>query len=78
MDNFSDEDVKFSEWFFARVVEMHERAAEFDGTMSRPDEPDWTEWVGEVRLLREEQGAITRRCAAWLSAFRGIRSGAQG
>lgn len=56
VDNFSEEDLKFSEWFFARVVEMHERAAEFDGTMSRPDEPDWTEWVGEVRLLREEQG----------------------
>lgn len=56
VDNFSGEDLKFSEWFFSRIVEMHERAAEFDGMMSRPDEPDWTEWASEIRLLREEQG----------------------
>lgn len=56
VDNSSAEDLKFSEWFFARIAEMHERAAEFDGTMSRPEEPDWTEWVNEIRLLREEHG----------------------
>lgn len=56
VDNFPGEDLKFCEWFFSRIVELHERAAEFDGMMSRPDEPDWTEWVNEIRLLREEQG----------------------
>ncbi|WP_343529284.1 primosomal protein I [Yokenella regensburgei] len=56
VDNFAAEDLKFSEWFFSRIVDLHERAAEFDGTMSRPEEPDWMEWAGEIRLLREEQG----------------------
>lgn len=52
----SAEDLEFSEWFYARVVELHERAAEFDGTISRPPEPNWTVWANEIRLLREGQG----------------------
>ncbi|EMH91668.1 hypothetical protein [Klebsiella pneumoniae] len=52
----SAEDLEFSEWFYARVVELHERAAEFDGTISRPPEPNWTIWANEIRLLREGQG----------------------
>lgn len=52
----SAEDLEFSKWFYARVVEVHERAAEFDGTISRPAEPDWTFWANEIRLLREQQG----------------------
>ncbi|HGV0045880.1 TPA: primosomal protein I [Enterobacter ludwigii] len=56
VDNFGAEDLKFSEWFFGRIVELYERAAEFDGMVSRPEEPDWTEWVSEVRKLRQEQG----------------------
>ncbi|HCD5322773.1 TPA: hypothetical protein ND549_005612 [Klebsiella michiganensis] len=52
----SAEDLEFSEWFYARVVELHERAAEFDGMISRPREPNWTVWANEIRLLREDQG----------------------
>ncbi|HDS2238612.1 TPA: hypothetical protein QIC53_005675 [Klebsiella michiganensis] len=52
----SAEDLEFSEWFYARVVEVHERAAEFDGTISRPPEPNWNFWANEIRLLREQQG----------------------
>ncbi|KNC93636.1 phage O protein family [Trabulsiella odontotermitis] len=50
------DDLAFAEWFFARRVELHERAAEFDGMISRPDEPNWTVWANEIRLLREGQG----------------------
>lgn len=50
------DDMAFAEWFFARVVELHELAAEFDGMISRPTEPNWTVWVNEIRLLREGQG----------------------
>ena len=50
------DDLAFAEWFFARRVELHERAAEFDGTESRPPEPNWTAWANEVRLLRDGQG----------------------
>lgn len=52
----SAEDLEFSQWFYARVVELHERAAEFDGMISRPPEPNWTVWANEIRLLRNGQG----------------------
>lgn len=52
----SDDDLEFAEWFFASIVELHEKAAEYDGMISRPREPDWPLWANEVRLLREEQG----------------------
>lgn len=50
------EDLEFAQWFFARIVELHEKAAEYDGMLSRPKEPDWTGWADEVRQLREGQG----------------------
>lgn len=50
------DDLAFAEWFFSRVVALHERAAEFDGMLSRPPEPNWTVWGNEIRLLREGQG----------------------
>lgn len=50
------DDLSFAEWFFAQVLELHERAAEFDGMISRPPEPNWTVWANEIRLLRDGQG----------------------
>lgn len=50
------DDLGFSKWFYGRVLELHERAAEFDGMMSRPPEPNWTVWANEIRLLRDGQG----------------------
>lgn len=50
------DDLDFAQWFFASIVELHEKAAEFDGMISRPEEPDWTAWANEVRQLRDEQG----------------------
>ncbi|MNC49545.1 hypothetical protein D3C75_987320 [compost metagenome] len=49
-------DLEFAEWFFGTIVELHELAAEYDGMISRPREPDWLAWTNEIRLLREEQG----------------------
>lgn len=50
----SAEDLAFSEWFYARMVELNEFAAEFDGERARPEEPDWAVWANAVRLLREK------------------------
>lgn len=55
------DDLEFAEWFFARIVELHEKAAEYDGTLSRPREPDWPGWADEIRQLREEQGCDHRQ-----------------
>lgn len=51
------EDLEFAEWFWKRILELHERAAEFDGSVSRPREPDWSTWANQVRLLRQQEGA---------------------
>lgn len=52
----SADDLEFSKWFYSRCVEVREQIAEFDGTVSRLEEPDWSVWANEVRLLREGQG----------------------
>ncbi|SAF46039.1 hypothetical protein [Enterobacter kobei] len=50
------DDLEFAQWFFASIVELHEKAAEYDGMISRPREPDWPGWADEIRQLREGQG----------------------
>lgn len=48
------DDLNFSKWFWKRILELHERAAEFDGSVARPKEPNWPAWANEIRLLSEE------------------------
>lgn len=55
------EDLEFAQWFFASIVELHEKAAEYDGMISRPREPDWPGWADEIRQLREGQGCDHRQ-----------------
>lgn len=55
------DDLEFAQWFFARIVELHEKAAEYDGMLSRPREPDWPWWADEIRQLREGQGCDHRQ-----------------
>lgn len=49
-------DLDFAKWFYGTIVELHERAAEYDGMISRPKEPNWLAWSNEARKLRLEQG----------------------
>lgn len=48
------DDLNFAQWFWKRILELHERAAEFDGSVARPKEPNWPAWANEIRLLAEE------------------------
>ncbi|WP_234099695.1 helix-turn-helix domain-containing protein [Enterobacter roggenkampii] len=47
-------DLEFTQWFWKRILELHERAAEFDGSVARPKEPNWPAWANEIRLLAGE------------------------
>jgi hypothetical protein len=67
----SADDLAFAEWFFASVVELHERAAEFDGMVSRPKEPNWTVWANEIRLLREGQGCTHEHMRTMVERIQG-------
>lgn len=50
----TEEDFDIAMWFWSTIIEMYERAAEFDGTLAKPREPNFVAWANEVRLLRQE------------------------
>ncbi|MEF3108815.1 hypothetical protein QFI91_06910 [Raoultella sp. WB_B2P2-3] len=52
----TEEDFDIAMWFWSTIIEMYERAAEFDGTLAKPREPNFVAWANEVRLLRQEHG----------------------
>ncbi|MCE9803878.1 hypothetical protein [Raoultella ornithinolytica] len=52
----TDEDFDLALWFWSTIIELYERAAEFDGTLAKPREPNFVAWANEVRELRQEHG----------------------
>lgn len=52
----TEEDFDLAMWFWSTIVEMYERAAEFDGCLAKPREPNFVAWANEIRLLRQEHG----------------------
>lgn len=52
----TEEDFDLAMWFWSTIIEMYERAAEFDGSLAKPREPNFVAWANEIRLLRQEHG----------------------
>ncbi|WP_373171375.1 hypothetical protein [Klebsiella sp. Q11] len=52
----TEEDFDLAMWFWSTIIEMYERAAEFDGSLAKPREPNFVAWANEVRELRQEHG----------------------
>ncbi|QKN82216.1 primosomal protein I [Scandinavium goeteborgense] len=46
------EDQQCAEWIFGRIKRLYEQAAETDGEVTRPKDPNWTVWANEIRLMR--------------------------
>jgi hypothetical protein len=46
------EDHQCAEWIFARIKKLYEKAAEADGEVTRPKDPNWEAWANEIRLMR--------------------------
>lgn len=55
------EDHKCAEWIFARIRQLYEKAAETDGEVARPKEPNWNAWANEIRLMRTIDGRTHRQ-----------------
>ncbi|SQJ22211.1 Uncharacterised protein [Serratia rubidaea] len=51
-----EDDLKCAEWIWGRIIGMYEQAAEYDGEISRPKEPNWVAWSNEVRLMCAQDG----------------------
>ena len=52
----TDNDFDLAMWFWSTIIEMYERAAEFDGCLAKPKEPNFVRWAQAVRQLRQEHG----------------------
>ncbi|ENZ4338013.1 TPA: helix-turn-helix domain-containing protein [Klebsiella pneumoniae] len=52
----SQDDLKCAEFIWGKIISMYELAAESDGEVVRPKEPNWTAWANEVRLMVMQDG----------------------
>lgn len=57
----SQEDLTCAEWLWGRIIKLYEQAAETDGEVVRPKEPNWTAWANEVRLMCSQDGRTHRQ-----------------
>ena len=47
----SEEDLLCAKWIWGRIIRLYEKAAETDGELVRPKEPNWTNWANDIRLM---------------------------
>lgn len=57
----SEEDLTCAKWIWSRISSMYEKAAETDGEVSKPKEPNWADWANEVRLMCSRDGRTHRQ-----------------
>lgn len=55
------EDHQCASWIFSRIRTLYEKAAETDGEVARPREPNWNAWANEIRLMRTIDGRSHRQ-----------------
>jgi len=63
----SQEDLACAQWIWGRVVNLYEQAASDDGEITRPKEPNWTEWANDVRMMRMLDGRTHRQICEMFS-----------
>ncbi|HCB7515892.1 TPA: helix-turn-helix domain-containing protein [Escherichia coli] len=63
----SQEDLACAQWIWGRVVSLYEQAASDAGEISRPKEPNWTEWANDVRMMRMLDGRTHRQICEMFS-----------
>lgn len=52
----SQDDLTCAEYLWGKIIAIYEQAAESDGEVVRPKEPDWASWANEVRLMVSQDG----------------------
>ncbi|BBV41354.1 hypothetical protein STW0522CIT26_28260 [Citrobacter portucalensis] len=55
------EDHQCGKWIFSRIKKLYEKAAESDGEITRPKDPNWNAWANEIRLMRTIDGRTHRQ-----------------
>lgn len=65
------EDFDLARWFWSTILELYERAAEYDGSLARPQEPNWGIWANELRLLRADHGCTNAQIKTMIQRIQG-------
>ncbi|WP_410733759.1 hypothetical protein [Citrobacter freundii] len=60
----SQDDLTCAEYLWGTIIAMYEQAAESDGEVARPKEPNWASWANEVRLMVTQDGRTHKQICA--------------
>nr|WP_233407236.1 hypothetical protein [Citrobacter freundii] len=60
----SQDDLTCAEYLWGKIISMYEQAAESDGEVVRPKEPNWASWANEVRLMVAQDGRTHKQICA--------------
>lgn len=52
----TQDDLTCAQWLWKKIIALYEHAAECDGEVVRPKEPNWTAWANEIRLMCVQDG----------------------
>ncbi|MCL3951164.1 helix-turn-helix domain-containing protein, partial [Escherichia coli] len=52
----TQDDLTCAQWLWKKIIALYEQAAECDGEVIRPKEPNWTAWANEIRLMCVQDG----------------------
>lgn len=67
----SADDLTAAEYIWGKIIRMYEKAAEYDGEIARPKEPNMTLWANEVRLMCTADGRSHKQiCELFVRANR--------
>lgn len=54
-------DLDCAKWIWSKIISLYEQAAEADGELVRPKDPNWTAWANEIRLMCAQDGRTHRQ-----------------
>lgn len=52
----TQDDLTCAQWLWKKIITRYEQAAESDDEPLRPNEPNWTVWANDIRLMRVQDG----------------------
>lgn len=67
----SEEDLKCAQWIWEQIIHLYEKAAETDGELARPREPNWTAWANDVRLMCSQDKRTHRQICPMFRRIQG-------
>lgn len=71
----TQDDLTCAQWLWKKIIALYEQAAECDGEVVRPKEPNWTAWANEIRLMCVQDGRTHKQICEMYSRVKGAFAG---